>query len=110
MPRWIGRPRRPRRGRAGGGVRPRRPTAPSSTGGDIRATRAFKTCSSATCRAPLLEALRDECWQAVVVVQSSCARWLDDLPRPPVSVLVLHDVRALVYERQASTASRPWAR
>ena len=27
-----------------------------------------------------------------------------------MSVLVLHDVRALVYERQASTASSPWAR
>src|SRR5262245_37792893 len=59
---------------------------------------------------PLLEALRDECWQAVVVVQSSCARWLDYLPRPPVSVLVLHDVRARVYERQALTAPNPWAR
>ena len=53
---------------------------------------------------PLLEALRDESWQAVIVVQSNCARWVDYLPRPPVSVLVLHDVRALLYERQALAA------
>lgn len=55
--------------------------------------------------APLLEALSEERWQAVVVVQSVCARWLDYLPRPPVSVLVIHDVRALVYERWAAAAS-----
>jgi len=60
--------------------------------------------------APLLEALSDECWQAVVVVQSNCARWLDYLPRPPVSVLVLHDIRALVYERQAMVAGSLRAR
>ena len=53
---------------------------------------------------PLVEALSDERWQALVVVQSNCARWLDYLPRPPVSVLVIHDVRALVYERQAAAA------
>ena len=54
--------------------------------------------------APLLEALSAERWPAVVVVQSTCARWLDYLPRPGLSVLVIHDVRALVYERQAATA------
>jgi glycosyltransferase involved in cell wall biosynthesis len=59
---------------------------------------------------PLLEALSDERWQAVVVVQSNSARWLDYLPRPPVSVLVLHDIRALVYERQAAIAGSPRAR
>jgi glycosyltransferase involved in cell wall biosynthesis len=55
--------------------------------------------------APLLKALSEERWQALVVVQSVCARWLDYLPRPCVSVLVIHDVRALVYERRAATAT-----
>jgi glycosyltransferase involved in cell wall biosynthesis len=50
---------------------------------------------------PLLEALQTESWQALVVVQSACAHWLDYVPEPPVSVLVMHDVRALLYERRA---------
>jgi glycosyltransferase involved in cell wall biosynthesis len=61
---------------------------------------------------PLLEALSHERWQALVVVQSNCARWLDYVPRFPVSVLVMHDVRALVYERQiaaARSARERWA-
>jgi hypothetical protein len=61
---------------------------------------------------PLVEALSDEDWSALIVVQSNCARWLDYVPRPPVSVLVLHDIRALVYERQAAAAGswrRQWA-
>src|SRR5712692_9915078 len=53
----------------------------------------------------ILQALSDERWQALIVVQTSCARWLDYLPRFPVSVLVMHDVRALVYARQAHTAT-----
>lgn len=63
--------------------------------------------------APLLEALTGDTWQALIVVQSSCARWLDYLPRLPASVLVMHDVRALVYERQATAARslrERWAR
>ncbi|MGH7332121.1 MAG: glycosyltransferase [Candidatus Rokuibacteriota bacterium] len=59
---------------------------------------------------PLLEALGDDTWQGLIVVQSTCARWLDYLPRLPVSVLVMHDVRALVYERQAATAHSRWER
>lgn len=59
---------------------------------------------------PLLEALADDTWQGLIVVQSTCARWLDYLPRLPVSVLVMHDVRALVYERQAATACSRWER
>ncbi len=54
---------------------------------------------------PLLQALGVETWQGLIVVQSNCARWLDYLPRPPVSVLVMHDVRALVYERQVAAAA-----
>ena len=53
----------------------------------------------------LCQALSGGDWQSVVVVQSSCAHWLDCLPRPPVSVLVMHDVRTLLYERQASVAA-----
>jgi glycosyltransferase involved in cell wall biosynthesis len=56
---------------------------------------------------PVLEALSEERWQALIVVQSNCARWIDYLPRFPVSVLVLHDVRALVYARQAEVATSP---
>ena len=54
--------------------------------------------------APILKALCENHWQALVVVQSSCARWLDYLSPFPVTVLVMHDVRALVYERRAQVA------
>ena len=54
--------------------------------------------------APLVEALGEGGWQVLIVVQSICARWLDYLPHLPVSVLVIHDVRALVYERRAAAA------
>jgi glycosyltransferase involved in cell wall biosynthesis len=50
---------------------------------------------------PVLRALDDEGWQALIVIQSNCAPWLDYLPRFPTSVLVLHDIRALGYERRA---------
>src|SRR5262249_41475313 len=52
---------------------------------------------------PLLRALGETSWQVLVVVQSKCAHWVDSLPRFPVNVLVLHDVRAMVYERWAQT-------
>jgi glycosyltransferase involved in cell wall biosynthesis len=58
----------------------------------------------------ILEALCDNPWQVLVVVQSNCAGWLDSLPRFPVSVLVMHDVRALVYERQAKIATSRFQR
>ena len=48
---------------------------------------------------PIFQALNDTSWQALVVAQSNCARWIDYLPCFPVSVLVMHDVRAMVYER-----------
>ncbi len=50
---------------------------------------------------PILEALSSERWQALVVIQSNCAHWIDYVPHAAVSVVVLHDVRALVCERQA---------
>jgi glycosyltransferase involved in cell wall biosynthesis len=58
----------------------------------------------------VLDALRDTDWNACVVVQSNCARWLDHLPRFPVSALVLHDVRSLVYSRRADTESSVFRR
>jgi glycosyltransferase involved in cell wall biosynthesis len=61
------------------------------------------------------EALGAGSWQALVVIQSTCARWLDYVPRPPVSVLVLHDARARVFARRARAAAaagerRSWRR
>jgi len=53
---------------------------------------------------PVLEALNDDSWQALIIIQSTCARWLDYLPLFPVTILVMHDVRALVYERRAQIA------
>ena len=50
----------------------------------------------------LLQALENRKWAGLVVIQSSGARWLDYLPEFPVSVLVFHDVRSLMYERRAS--------
>jgi glycosyltransferase involved in cell wall biosynthesis len=53
---------------------------------------------------PLLQALNEESWQALLVIQSTNAHWLDYLPSFPVTVLMLHDVRARVYARRAQTA------
>ena len=49
-------------------------------------------------------ALNAEFWQALVVIQSTCANWVDYLPNFPASILVMHDVRARVYERRALNA------
>ena len=53
---------------------------------------------------PFLEALKRDNWEAMIVVQSSCARWLDFLRNFPASVLVMHDVGSLVYGRRSKTA------
>jgi len=44
-------------------------------------------------------------WHAVAVVQSLAAHFIDGIPAPLVSVLVLHDVRARVYARAAEVAT-----
>ncbi len=54
---------------------------------------------------PLLDALSGELWNTLVVVQSGSACWLDNLPELPLKVLVMHDIRSLVYERRARTES-----
>lgn len=52
----------------------------------------------------LLKALNEQHWDVVAIVQSSRAEWKKSLPDFFYSILVLHDVRALVYERQAKTS------
>ena len=58
----------------------------------------------------LIQALSDRSWHVLAVVQSHAAAMIDHVPRPLVSVLVMHDIRARLYERWAdvsgSTAER----
>lgn len=53
--------------------------------------------------APLVRALAERPWQAVSVIQSSSAAFVDYIPKPLVSILVLHDIRSILYERRART-------
>ncbi|NQT32906.1 MAG: glycosyltransferase [Candidatus Omnitrophica bacterium] len=62
----------------------------------------FQFCTLA---GPILQALNEVTWDALVVVQSNCAYWMDQLPSFPVRVLVMHDVRALVHKRRAQVAN-----
>ncbi len=55
----------------------------------------------------LWQALGERSWPIVAVVESSAAGFLRSLPRPRLAVLVMHDVRALVYERRAAVALSP---
>jgi hypothetical protein len=52
----------------------------------------------------LIQALSERPWHVLVVVQSSAAAMIDSVPRPLVSVLVMHDIRARLYERRADVA------
>jgi len=60
--------------------------------------------------APLLQALRARTWPVVTVIQTHAAAIVDLLPRPLVSVLVMHDIRALVFERRAAVETSAVAR
>jgi glycosyltransferase involved in cell wall biosynthesis len=53
---------------------------------------------------PLENALRKRHWHALIVVQSSQAQVIDYLPRQPLSILMMHDIRAVIFDRQASIA------
>ena len=64
----------------------------------------FQDLQFSTMSGPILKALNEETWDALIVVQSNCAAWMDYLPAFPVRVLVMHDVRALVCERRARIA------
>jgi len=52
----------------------------------------------------LLKALEERAWDVLVVVQTSQAAAIDYLPRFPVTVLVAHDIRSLLFARRAKTA------
>jgi len=60
--------------------------------------------------APLLKALARRHWDIFVVVQSSSAAVIDCVPKVGVSALVMHDIRSVVYDRQADTADSWWRR
>jgi glycosyltransferase involved in cell wall biosynthesis len=64
----------------------------------------FQDLQFSTLSGSIVKALTEETWDALIVVQSTCAAWMDYLRPFPVRVLVMHDVRALVYERQARVA------
>jgi glycosyltransferase involved in cell wall biosynthesis len=70
----------------------------------------FQDFQFSTLSGSILQALNEETWDILVVVQSSCARWVDYLPAFPMKVLMMHDTRALVYERRARVAKNIWER
>ncbi len=59
---------------------------------------------------PLVNAFRETNWQGLVVVQSSCSKYIDYVPKFVITALALHDIRALVYERQAEVAKSIFGR
>ena len=59
---------------------------------------------------PLRTALSQRSWDAVVVIQSSAAATIRSIPRPLVSVLVMHDIRSRVLERQSRVSAGLWNR
>jgi len=67
----------------------------------------FQMCNVSV---PLAEALKKNRWNAVVVIQSSSAHWLDCLPSYCTAILVLHDVRALMYKRRAHSSDSLYGR
>jgi glycosyltransferase involved in cell wall biosynthesis len=52
----------------------------------------------------LIKALSERPWHVLAVIQSTSAAMFDYVPRPPVTVLVMHDIRARLYERRATVA------
>jgi glycosyltransferase involved in cell wall biosynthesis len=58
----------------------------------------------------LVQALSASGWHAVSFVQSSAAMMREYMPRPWVSVLVLHDIRSVLYRRRAKAAVSRWER
>lgn len=60
--------------------------------------------------AGLIDALGRRPWQALAVIESSAATMVDYTPRQMASILVMHDIRSVVYERQAQTSASLWER
>jgi glycosyltransferase involved in cell wall biosynthesis len=58
----------------------------------------------------LRSALAEQPWDAVAVVESSSAAMIDYLPRPPLTILAMHDIRSVLYERQAQASRSAWRR
>lgn len=52
----------------------------------------------------LMRAMSEQRWNVLAIVQSSAAGMLEHIPQAPVSVLVMHDIRARLYERRAAIA------
>jgi len=49
-------------------------------------------------------------WDVLAVVESSAAAMVDYVPRMRASVLIMHDIRAVMYERRAQASASPWER
>jgi glycosyltransferase involved in cell wall biosynthesis len=58
----------------------------------------------------VIESFNGKPWDVLVIVQSSSGHWLDFIPPVPVSVLILHDARALLYRRKAKSETRFFSR
>lgn len=58
----------------------------------------------------LRTALAERRWDAVAIVESSSAAMIDYLPRPPLTILTMHDIRSVLYERQARASHSVWQR
>lgn len=58
----------------------------------------------------IVQALEERAWHVVAVVQSSAASLIDRMPTHLLSVLVMHDIRARLYERRAQVATSAWER
>lgn len=55
--------------------------------------------------AGIREALARRSWPVLLVIQSTSAAMIDYLPLPMASILVMHDIRALMYLRRALTGA-----
>jgi glycosyltransferase involved in cell wall biosynthesis len=60
--------------------------------------------------APLTSALTKHDWQVLSVVESSAAAMIEYLPRRMVSILVMHDIRSVMYARRARASRSLWER
>src|SRR5262245_40009832 len=58
----------------------------------------------------IFQALSSNTWHVVSVIESTAPRMIDYIPRPLLSVLVMHDIRAVMYERSADYAPSFWSR
>lgn len=57
---------------------------------------------------PFTKALKENQWHALVVIQSHSAGIIDYTPKSLVSILIMHDIRSLVYLRQAQAVKSWW--